>query len=80
MARAHTVWVVIDDRRDVKAAFTVKHELVSWLQGKGPTDDYDWRPRNVNEWRVIRFRDGNPHHTQEYYSIDDFLGPPELED
>jgi hypothetical protein len=35
MARAHSIWVVVDGGVPV-AAFTVKHELVTWLNRYGP--------------------------------------------
>lgn len=31
MARSHAVWVVYDKHYLVVAAFTVKHELLTWL-------------------------------------------------
>lgn len=43
MARAHSIWIVrnIEDgyRRDPIGAFTVKHELVTWLE-REDTDPY----------------------------------------
>lgn len=43
MARAHSIWIVrnIEDgyRRDPIGAFTVKHELVTWLE-RDDTDTY----------------------------------------
>jgi hypothetical protein len=32
MARAHAVWVVMDKDKFPIAAFTVKHELVTWIE------------------------------------------------
>ena len=31
MARAHTIWLVVSDRLGPLKAFTVKHELKTWL-------------------------------------------------
>lgn len=43
MARAHSIWIVRDItdgyRRDPIGAFTVKHELISWLE-REDTDPY----------------------------------------
>jgi len=54
VARAHSIWIVrdIEDgfRRDPIGAFTVKHELVSWLK----RDDVD--PYGLT---ITVVRDGN---------------------
>mgnify|MGYP001560667345 CR=1 FL=1 len=30
MARAHSIWIVVDEDEKPIAAFTVKHEMLSW--------------------------------------------------
>lgn len=48
MSRATSVWVVLDHRNDVKAAFTVRHELVSWLNLQD----------SLTGWTALRLPDG----------------------
>lgn len=58
MARAHSIWIVrdIEDgyRRDPIGAFTVKHELVTWLE-REDTDPYGLT--------ITVVRDGNLHYS-----------------
>lgn len=51
MARAHTIWIVVSDTEGVPIrAFTVKHELKTWL---------DRRPDFLKEyWIIWSMRDG----------------------
>jgi hypothetical protein len=48
MARAHTVWIVIKNKTPV-CAFTVKHELISWLKENR---------KGWNLWEVWKLPDG----------------------
>lgn len=54
MARSSYVWVVQSPSGEVVNAFTVKHELASWLEGR------------ESQYLVTRVRDGalNPELTQ----------------
>lgn len=52
MSRSSTIWIVIDESHDVVAAFTVKHELVSFL-GRQRTRD------KFHLWSLYRVPD-NP--------------------
>lgn len=49
MARAHSIWVAMHLDRTPMATFTVRHELISWLQ----RNQMPCRP----SW-VARFEDG----------------------
>lgn len=54
MARAYNIFVVLDENRRVVKAFTVKHEMVSWMKVHG------------EPWFVIaKLRDG-PRGTPEF--------------
>jgi hypothetical protein len=55
MARSAYIWVVFDEMtEDVVAAFTVKHELVTWLTRVEPP---------IRRWYAItRMRDGGAAH------------------
>lgn len=46
MARATYIWIVQNGEGDIVAAFTVKHELGSWLDANG------------SDYLVLRIRDG----------------------
>lgn len=52
MARAHYLYIVTNDYGAILAAFTVKHECVSWLE----RELAEGRPTHY--WDVIRVPDG----------------------
>jgi hypothetical protein len=68
MARAHSIWIVRDIadgfKRDPIGAFTVKHELITWLE-RDDTDPYGltitivrdgnlkYANRLLEEWEVM---------------------------
>lgn len=55
MARADYVWIVRDSLGDLLAAFTVKHELVTWLRRRTT----GWEHTQLREsWTIDRMRDG----------------------
>lgn len=56
MARSSYVYVAIDVNDEPMAAFTVKHELVSWLAGRKQPEPGN--PGDPIVWRVVRLPDG----------------------
>jgi hypothetical protein len=55
MARSSSIWLVYDPSGKVAAAFTVKHEMLSWIRSQ---------PDPITTWTVHRMPD-NPskqHH------------------
>lgn len=50
MARSTSIWVVHNSFGQIVATFTVKHEMVSWLNMLSSTDG----------WIAVRWRDGHP--------------------
>ncbi len=52
MARSAYVYLVLDEEETLYAAFTVKHELVTYLRRLGPAI--------VDVAAVFRIRDGQP--------------------
>jgi hypothetical protein len=67
MARSSSIWIVLDEGRELRAAFTVRHEAVSWLT----------RHSNVDGWIVVRFSDGsfvgNGVQVRTIYPVNEFL-------
>lgn len=64
MARAHTVWLVTHRiLKDPVGAFTVKHELVSYLQRQGAVADYE----------IWALPDGHPGNYSFFPSAEGFL-------
>jgi hypothetical protein len=66
MARAYNIWIVTDevDNRVVRA-FTVKHELVTYLKGMPHPD---WRYHSVT-----RLPDGNLEVPPKWFAIAELL-------
>jgi len=67
MARAHSIWVVIEIPtlgHGVWAAFTVKHELETWLSANRDRAD---------KFRVLQFRDGKGNANSVFHLAKDFL-------
>jgi hypothetical protein len=64
MSRASYIWIVTNAQGGILAAFTVKHELVSWLRSE---------PGKIRWWNVERVRDGNPALLGEVYGVPGFL-------
>lgn len=52
MSRATTIWVILDASKAVHAAFTVRHEMVSWL---GQQSD-------LTGWEALRVPDNPSRH------------------
>lgn len=65
MGRAGGVWIV---RKSffIVGAFTVKHELISWLEKVQYT-------LPIEEMSIVRTFDGQPDFTKGYFSAKDFL-------
>ena len=57
MARASTVWVVMDPIYAGRpfAAFTVKHELLTWAENLGVLDGYPLYAMSDGGRRAVRF-------------------------
>jgi hypothetical protein len=51
VARAANIYIVLNHRDLIVAAFTVKHECGSWLEERVETTD-------LSEWTVVRLPDG----------------------
>jgi hypothetical protein len=68
MARAHSIYLVVwydYDGVDVKAAFTVKHEMVTWLRKQSP--------RSLEGCGVECLPDGRDGETKRF-RIEELLG------
>jgi len=57
MARASSIWIITDPHREVIAAFTVHHEMLTWLNGLDSES-------GLEGWEVVKAPD-NP---RSYYA------------
>ncbi len=54
MARSKSIWIIFDKKdREVVSAFTVKHEMVSWVQKHDPLRHF-----NRKYWQLYKVEDG----------------------
>jgi hypothetical protein len=59
MARAHSIWIVRKcDNRLIIGAWTVKHEMVTWLNQQ--VNDHLSVNQIAHVWEAVRIRDGKP--------------------
>lgn len=66
MARAHTIWIVVDELGGVPlAAFTVKHELVTWAER---------HPNILADCRIFSVPDGHSERTIKEISLGEIIG------
>lgn len=70
MSRASSIWIVFNPNGVVEAAFTVRHEMITWLGTLG----------DLTGWRVFRHNDGayghhygTPSRPTEQLDIEDLL-------
>lgn len=66
MSRAISIWVVTNMRHPV-GAFTVKHQLISWLR------KMQVQYGDISTYAVSRYRDGEPSADRKYYKLEDLL-------
>lgn len=64
MSRADYIWLVQTEDGHVLAAFTVKYEMVTYLERLGVVADLT----------VVRLRDGQPFKPQKSYQAKELLG------
>lgn len=50
MSRATNIWIVHNAFGEQQAAFTVKHEMITWLESV-----------HIDGWVVVRLRDGRSY-------------------
>lgn len=67
MPRAVGIWIV-KKGNFVLAAFTVKHEFVTWL--KMNVNKHKWQSHEI---LIIKCIDGSPDSMKKYFSIEDFI-------
>lgn len=51
MTRCTTVWVILDELATVRACFTVRHEMVTWLKGQPDVKAWTALRVPVTSWR-----------------------------
>lgn len=66
MSRATSIWIILDGLRVVRAAFTVKHEMITWLKEQEQSVD-------ISDWTANRFPDNPRTGSHLHASVDAFV-------